>query len=199
MLVNGKFKLEPYQNTLKPDFSLDARRTLFQKNWIAVMGLKFGAEYRRIHRMGIGVYFLNTRVFDTEYEFDDNIGKVEYEFRYSSLYYERVLYFDRKWEFGLTTHFGGGRIRPFFQNPDNPNDRIELDSQEFSAIELSAYGDYNILYWLGVGVGFGYRGVFGVDQDLRKEFSSPIFVVTLQLKLFKLARSFYDESVKNEY
>ncbi len=199
ILVNGKCGLEPYQNKLKPDFSLDARRTLFKKEWIAVMGLKFGVEYRRIHRMGIGVYFLNSRVFDEDFEFDLEVGKVEYEFRYSTLYYERVIYFDRKWEFGATTHFGGGQIRAFFQNPENPNDRIELDPLQFSTIELSIYGDYNILYWLGAGVGTGYRSVFGVNSDLKKEFSSPIFVVTLQMKLFKLARSFYDESVKNEF
>lgn len=199
MLVNGPRKLEPYQNQLKPDFSVDARRTLFQKEWVAVMGLKAGVEYRRIHRMGIGVYFLNTRVFDRNFDFDLTTDKVEYEFRYSTLYYERALFFNRKWETGATLHLGGGNIRVFYQNPENSNERLVLQPVEFSTIELSTYGEYHILYWLGIGAGIGYRQILGVKGGLRKEFSSPIFVVNVQLKFAKLARSFYDENVKNEY
>lgn len=198
-LINGKFTLEPYQNKLKPDISLDARRTLFHAEWIGVMGLKFGLEYRRIHRLGIGVYFLNNRIFDRDFKFDLPVEKVEYEFRYSTLYYERVLFFNRKWEVGSTLHLGGGTIKAFYQNPDNANERIALDPLEFSTVELSAYGEYDILFWLGVGAGMGYRSVFGVSRDLRKDFSSPIFVVNVQLKLIKLARSFYDENAKYEY
>lgn len=198
-LIGGKQKLEPYQNKLKSDFSIDARRTLFQSKWVAVMGLKFGVEYRRVHRLGIGTYFLNTRVFDYNFDFDVPADQIEYEFRYATLYYERVLFFNRKWEVGATLHLGGGNIRVFYQDPANSNDRVALAPLEFSTVELSAYGQYNILYWISVGVGTGYRFVFGVDKNLRNTFSSAIFVVNLQLKLFKLARSFYDENVKYEY
>lgn len=199
MILGGSCELLPYQNKIKPDFSVDARRTLFQRRWIAVMGLKFGVEYRRVHRLGFGVYFLNTRVFDSDFDFDISAEKVEYEFRYSTLYYDRVLFFNRKWEVGATLHLGGGKVRPFFQNPDNPNDRIEIEPIDFSTVELAAYGEYNVLFWIGVGAGVGYRGVFGAGESLNKEFSAPIFVANLQLKLFKLARSFYDESAKHEF
>ena len=199
MLLNGPCNLEPYQNKLKPDLSLDARRTLFQKRWVAVMGIKAGVEYRRIHRLGIGVYFLNTRIFDREFNFDIDAEKVEYEFRYSTVYYERVLFFNRKWEVGGTLHLGGGNIKVFYQNPENSNERLQLDPVEFSTVELSAYGEYDFFYWLGVGTGVGYRQVLGGNSDLRNEFSSPIFVVNVQLKLIKLARSFYDENAKYEY
>lgn len=199
MLINGKCTLEPYQNKLRPDISVDARRTLFEKKWVAVMGLKFGVEYRHVHRLGIGVYFLNTRVFDRKFDFDLPVEKVEYEFRYSTIYYERVLYFDRKWETGATLHLGGGNIKVFYQNPDNSNERIQLDPVEFSTVELSAYGEYDILYWLGIGAGAGYRQIMGSGKNLRKDFSSPIFVINVQLKLIKLARSFYDENTKYEF
>ena len=199
MLINGPHELLAYQNKLKADFSLDARRTLFQKKWVGVMGIKAGVEYRRIHRLGIGVYFLNTRLFDRDFDFGINADKVEYEFRYSTIYYERVLFFNRKWEFGSTLHLGGGNIRVFYQNPENKNERLQLSPVEFSTIELSTYLEYDIVYWLGVGTGIGYRQIMGVNTDLRKEFSSPIFVFNIQLKLFKLAKSFFDEQIKYEY
>lgn len=199
-IIGGDCHLLDYQNKLKPDFSVDARRTLFHKNWVAVMGLKFGVEYRRVHRLGIGVYFLNTRVFDDVFKPNiPGVDELEYEFNYSTIYYDRVLFFNRKWEFGSTLHLGGGKIRAFYRNPENQNDRIEIDSQDFSTVELSVYGEYNILFWLGAGVGTGYRAVLGAGSDLNKDFSSPIFVVNLQVKMFKLARSFYDESAKHEF
>jgi hypothetical protein len=199
MLINGKCRLLPYQNSLKPDFSLDARRSLFQKNWIAIGGIKFGVEYRRVHRLGIGVYFLNTRVFDDSFELDVDAEKVEYDFNYTSVYYDRVLFFNRKWETGATLHLGGGNLDVYYQSPDNPNVRQEGPKVDFSVAEIGVYGEYSPLFWLGLGVGTGYRQVFGLESDVRNDLSSPIFVVNLQLKLIKLARSYFDESVRHEF
>lgn len=199
LVIGGECELKPYQNGLKPDFSFDARRTLFEKRWIAVGGLKFGVEYRRVHRLGIGIYFLNTRIFDDEIELELEANKIEYDFNYSTLYYDRVLYFDPKWEFGSTLHLGGGRIQTFYENELNPNERNRGPELDFSLAEVVVYGEYNILFWLGVSAGFGYRSVFGLEYDLGGDFSSPIFVANLRLNLLKLARSYFDESVKNEF
>ncbi|MGB6035173.1 MAG: hypothetical protein WBG42_02810 [Cryomorphaceae bacterium] len=198
-IIGGERELLPYQNKLKPDFSFDARRTLFQNRWVLVGGLKFGVEYRRIHRIGIGVYFLNTRIFDEDVEFILEANKIEYDFEYSTLYYDRVLYFDKRWEFGGTLHLGGGKINTFYQNELNPNERNLGPVLNFSVAELGAYGEYNVLYWLSLSAGVGYRQVFGLEYDLGGDFSSAIFVVNLRLKLIKLARSYFDESVKDEF
>ena len=158
-----------------------------------------GAEYRRIHRAGLGIYFLNTRLFDTDFDLPIEADRLEYDFRYASVFYERVLYFNRKWETGATLHLGGGKIGVDVQSRDNPNEQVHHGHIDFSTAELSAYADYNILYWLGVGAGVGYRFVAGATPDLRKDFSSPIFVAHIQLKFLKLARSYFDESVKDEF
>ncbi len=199
MLINGERELLPYQNKLKPDFSFDARRTLFQKRWVLVGGLKFGAEYKRIHRFGIGVYFLNTRIFDDEVEFLLEANKIEYDFEYTTLYYDRVLYFDKNWDLGATLHLGGGRVETFYENELNPNERNVGPELNFSVAELVAYGEYRFLYWLGLSAGAGYRQVFGLEYDLGGDFSSVIFVVNLRLNLIKLATSYFDESVKDEF
>jgi len=39
----------------------------------------------------------------------------------------------------------------------------------------------------------------GATRDLRNDFSSPIFVAHVQLKFLKLARSYFNESVKDEF
>ncbi|HKK39006.1 MAG TPA: hypothetical protein VJ949_06290 [Cryomorphaceae bacterium] len=198
-ILGGERELLPYQNKLKPDFSFDARRTLFQNRWVLVGGLKFGVQYKRIHRVGIGVYFLNTRIFDDDVEFILEANKIEYDFGYSTLYYDRVLYFDKKWEVGSMLHLGGGKIKTYYENEFNPNERNTGPELNFSVAEFVAYGEYNLLYWLGLSAGLGYRQVFGLKYDLGGDFSSAIFVINLRLNLIKLARSYFDESVKNEF
>jgi hypothetical protein len=198
-IIGGQKKLLPYQNKLKPDFSFDARRTLFENRWIVVGGLKFGVEYKRIHRVGIGTYFLNSRIFDEDIEIILEANKIEYDFEYSTVYYDRVLFFNKKWEVGTTLHLGGGKIRTFYQSELNPNERNRGPVLDFSVGEIVSYAEYNLFYWLGLSAGVGYRGVFGLDYGLGDDFSSAIFVVNLRLNLIKLVRSYFDESVKDEF
>lgn len=197
-LINGMRQLEPYQNKLKPDIGLDSRRTFLQQQWIIVGGVKLGAEYRRIHRMGIGFYFFNNRLFSRDFNFPIAADLVEYDFGYSALYYERVMYFDRKWEFAASLQAGGGKVGVWY-NPGGLNERVLHTELPFSTAELALYGSYNILYWLGVGAGLGYRGVAGLGSDLRESFNGPVVVFNVQLKLTKLARSFFDSEAKYEY
>lgn len=197
--INGTVVLLPYQNRLRADFSFDARRTVFQNRWIAVGGLRAGAIYRRIHRVGLGLYFLNTRVFDTDFPFDVPATEVEYEFGYATLYYERVLFFNRKWEAGANVHLGGGQVRVFYSDPANPNERIEIDPVPFSVAEFAVYGEYYPIFWLGFGAGMGMRTVFGADSNVQRAFTAPIVVLNVQLKIVKLARSFFNKDVRYEY
>ncbi len=197
-LINGMRQLEPYQNKLKPDIGLDSRRTFLQRQWIIVGGVKLGAEYRRIHRLGIGFYFFNNRLFSRDFNFPIAADLVEYDFGYSALYYERVIYFDRKWEFAASLQAGGGKVGVWY-NPGGLNERVLHTELPFSTAELAVYGSYNILYWLGLGAGVGYRGVAGLGGELAESFNGPVVVFNVQLKLTKLARSFFDPEAKHEY
>lgn len=198
MLVNGTRKLQPYQNKLKFDFGFDARRTFLQRKWIDVGGLRVGAQYRRVHRLGIGFYFLNTRLFSRDFDFPIDEDLVEYEFGYTALYYERTLYFDRKWEISAGLQVGGGNVSVMY-NPGGRNDRVKYTDIPFSTAEISLYGEYHFLYWLGAGAGVGYRGVTDLGAGVSESFSGPIVLFKIQVKLFKLARGFFDPEVKYEH
>lgn len=198
-LINGPRTLEPYQNTLKPDFGFDARRTFLQSQWIGVAGLRAGVEYRRVHRMGLAFYFIDRRIFSRDFGWDLDTDLVEYGFGYNALYYERVLFFNRKWEFAAHAQIGGGNVEVFY-NPGGGNDRVRHTRVPFSTGELALYGDYNLLYWLSFGIGFGYRGVTSLGSEINESFSGPVFVANIQVKIFKLVRSLtYDPSAKDEY
>ncbi len=197
-LIAGKRVLFPYQNKLKPDIRLDAKRTLFQQNWIAIGGLRLGVQYRRVHKLGLGFYFLNTRIFVSDFEYNINTDVVEYDFKYNSIYYDRTLFFNKHWDLGASLNLGGGDITARYQ-PEGTNYYENLDEIPFSVTELSAIGSYNILHWLGIGGSFGYRRIWARSPSVDKSFSSPIFAISLQLRVTKLVRSFFDESVKDEY
>ena len=197
-LISGERVLFPYQNKLKPDLRLDARRTLFQQNWIAIGGLRLGVQYRRIHKLGLGFYFLNTRIFVSEFEYDIDTDVVEYDFKYNAIYYDRTLFFNKRWDVGASLNLGGGDITARYQ-PEGTNYYVKVDEIPFSVTELSLFGTYNILHWLGIGSSFGYRRIWARTPSVDKSFSSPIFAVSLQLRVTKLVRAFFDESVKDEY
>lgn len=199
-LVNGERQLEPYQNKLKPDLRFDARRTLFQQNWVAIGGLRLGVQYRRIHRIGFGFYLLNNRIFEANdiYEQIPQGIPLEYDFSYNTLFYERALYFDKRWEVGANVHLGGGDVGVRYQPPGTTFFE-QIDKVPFSLTEGSVYGNFNILYWLGIGAGLGYRRVWARIPRTDNSFSSPIFAATVQIRFVKLARSFFDESVKDEF
>lgn len=197
-LVTGMTKLQPYQNKLKFDLGLDARRTFLRSQWVAVGGIRTGLQYRKIHRVGIGFYFLNTRLFSRDHGFPVQEELVEYDFGYTALYYERALFFNRKWRISSSLQMGGGNVGVYY-NPDGGNNRVKYTDLPFSTAELAVYCDYSILYWLGIGGGVGYRAVSNLGPEVNESFNGPIVVFNIQVKLFKLARSIFDPEVKNEY
>lgn len=198
MLINGKRTLEGYQNKLKFDLGLDARPTILDGERVTVGGLRIGAQYRRVHRFGVGFYFLNSRIFSRDFGFPIEEELVEYDFGYTALYYERVLYFDRKWEFTTGIWLGGGNVSVMY-NLAGLNDRVKYTDLPFSAVEMSMYGEYYFLHWLGLGAGLGYRHVSDLGPEVRDSFSGPVLVVKVQANLFKLVRGIFDPKVKDEH
>ncbi len=197
-LINGQRELLLYQNKLKPDFRLDARRSLFLNNWIAVGGIRIGVQYRRVHKLGLGFYFLNTRIFEQNFDYEIDAELLEYDFKYNTIYYDRTLYFDKRWDLGASANVGGGNILARYQ-PDGTNYYVRVDEIPFSVTELSVFGTYNIFHWLGLGTNFGYRRIWARTPRVDKSFSSPIFAVSLQIRFTRLVRSIFNESIKDEY
>lgn len=206
-IITGKHALGPAYRKYKLDFALDARQTLIGTQRAGIGGLRIGLEYRRVHRLGIGLYGirdgilngLNGGVVLTSLpQLDSTITWAKLTMSYHSLYYERVMYFSRKLEWSLTAHYGLGKITGSYVRSGVAN-LESLPAQRLQVLEFSSLGYYNLTYWCSVGVGVGYRYVPLASEEIRDVYESPIGLMRVRIKLGKLVRSIWDKDTKNLY
>lgn len=198
-IVTGKRGLGPLFSKYKFDFVLDARRTFISNVPAQLLGVRMGLEYRRVHRFGIGIYALGSDVHvssfkDLDIPFDEAVVRLNY----ATLFYERVLYFHRKWEWSTALHVGmvetSGSYRMFNQDKWQP-----LPDRQVRILEFSTTGYYNLTWWCNLGLGVGYRQVSGLQQELRRVYSSPVAIARVRIRLGKLVQSIWDRDKKYEY
>jgi len=198
-IVTGMHPLGPGYKRLKLDFSLDARQTLIGAERARLGGLRVGLEYRRVHRVGIGLYGLGEGVeLNSLPQIDSSITWAKVSLRYQSLFYERVLYFSRKLEWSLTAHYGLGLVKGSYTRLGSSIEEV-LPEQRLRVLELSSVGYYNFTYWLSAGAGVGYRYMYGLSDEIQDVYESPIGLIRVRIKLGKLVKSIWDKDTKNLY
>lgn len=182
-------------------FSFDSRRSFFLGQGGKIAGLRIGMGINHMHRFGIGSYGLNRDIIipdvpltvpvDSGADYLDTLD-VHFNFGYASLFYERVLLRNRKWELAVPFHFGGGRIRASFT--DSAGVVHQPIDKRVSLWEVSVTGQYNILSWFAVGTGVGYRGML-VNEDLvRRSWRGPIYIVKAKVMIFELYRALFKKN-----
>jgi len=198
-LVDGRKELSHPFKKWKPEFQFDGRRTLLSGENVQVGAFRFGAEFKRIHRFGVGIYNWSSPISTAGVDFPvENVAESNYKFGYAALYYERVMYFSRKWEAVLTGHFGSGTIERSYRL-ESETDFQRLDDIKIYPLELSTSGFYHLTWWLSVGGGFGYRFMRKAPEELRESFSAPIYLVKAKIRIGRLVKSIYKPEVKDEY
>lgn len=197
-IVTGQKTLNHHFRKWKLDLVLDARTTFVGTSSGRLGGLRVGMEYRRIHRFGVGLYNLNKGVqVQSLEEFDTRVSSGTMFLSYTSLFYERVLYFHPKWEVSATVHFGSGKV-----NADlliDGNTETVPWEKSVKPLEFSASGYYNITYWLSVGGGVGYRFMRRTPEEVREIYNGPVIIAKVKLKFMKLIRSAWNHEVRYEY
>lgn len=198
-IVTGHRGLGPLFSKWKFDFVLDARRTFVSDMPARLFGIRMEAEYRRVHRFGIGIYDLGSGVRVSSFqEFDIPIEEAIVRLNYISVFYERVLYFHRKWEWNAAFHLGTGQITGKYL-PKDQSGWIELAPRNARIMELSTTGYYNLTWWCNLGVGVGYRVVSGLQHEVKGVYSAPVAIARVRIRLGKLVTSIWDRDKKYEY
>ena len=127
-----------------------------------------------------------------------NIDQADMRLSYSSLFYERVLFFNRRFEWSATAHVGRGRIRGSYHIVGT-NTMIDFDPIRVYPIEFSSTGYYNLTYWMSFGVGLGYRSFTTTPNEFISPFKGPIAVARLRIKVLKLIRSIWNRDLRIQY
>jgi hypothetical protein len=198
-IVNGMKPLDEKFKKWKFDFVLDARKTLLSNTSASLLGLRFGAEYRRVHRFGLGLYGLSNDVYvNSLFEVDTTVAEGLLNLSYASLFYERVMFFNPKWEWLLTGHLGVGSVKGSYRYAGE-KDWISYEKNDVRPLEFSTMLYYHITWWCSAGVGLGYRFMLNTPEEIRPIYTAPVGIARLRIKLGRLTRSIWDKDVKYQY
>ncbi len=198
-IVTGKKELGNLFQKQKLDFVLDARQTLISTTTARLGGLRLGIEYRRVHRFGIGVYGLSKGVhLNSLIDLDPKITEAVLNLSYASIFYERVLFFNRKWEWSATVHLGKGQITGDYRTSADSLWR-SFPTRDVKPFELSTTGYYHLTWWCSIGTGIGYRFMRDTPDEVRHIYNAPVAIARVRIKLGRLVKSIWDENAKKEY
>jgi hypothetical protein len=197
-ILGGDKVLDDHFRKWKLDLVLDARNTLVGQTSARLGGIRVGLEYRRVHRFGIGFYSLGDGVeVESLDDFDSRVTSGNVSLGYSSIFYERVIYFSPKWEVSAAAHSGIGTVSGVV--------RLEGESSEYTwkktvrPVELSSSGYYNFTYWLSAGGGLGYRIIRNTPEEIRDVYNGPVLIAKVKIRFGKLVRSIWNKEVRYEY
>lgn len=196
--IAGRKALDSKYRKWKTDINFDARTTLLSATTARLGGLRIGLEFRRVHRFGIGFYNVGNAVpVNRISEISPSIDRGDLALGYTSLYYERVLFFHRKWEWSSVVHLGVGNVTGSYYY-ENTNDGGSFD-RKVSVAEFSSTLYFNLTYFMSVGAGMGYRGVrsdLSVAEDI---FSAPVGIFRIKIRLFKMVGGLFNKDIRQRY
>lgn len=171
----------------------DAKRSFYAGYPVKFNGLRIGAEYKGVHRFGIGVYGLKKNVVFTEIDVNQpgatDTSVVKFHVSYSSLFYERVFYKTPKWEVALPFYLSGGTVEGIYQ--DSTGLFHEFANKPFSAFSGGAQVKYYIWPWLAPKVSVGYRITFNTDPEIKQAFNSPYYALGISISIFELYKTIF--------
>jgi hypothetical protein len=181
------------------DVAFDGRNSFSEGESVRVAGLRIGVEYMRVNRFGFGIYDLSAPVRKATYtNADTSFAPASLTLRYNSIYYERVLYFDREWEVSATGHLGAGQI--IVNKPDELTGVFRYyETLDVTPLELSASGYYHLTWWLSAGLGLGYRMMLNTPREIMPLYNSTVYLVKVKVRTGKALRMLWDKNARNEY
>ena len=170
----------------------DSRRTFVDRNSVNVFGLRVGLHKKKI---GFGVGYYSSRsfgVFDRSITKDYTDNKLsppesfpaEFDFDYFSIFGDYILLKKNKWQVTANTQLGIGRVNIDLLDGNNTRNIIERKS----LVEHSVKVNYQVLRWLRLDGGIGYRYLVRAEEQIKDAFNAPIYIVGVNVNVKELFR-----------
>ncbi len=149
-----------------------------------VSGIRAGLDFNEKVRIGAGYSWLYSDIVDKI-----NVGKndVSYQtngqlkFNYVHTSFEYEVYSDYPWHISVPLVVGAGGAHYEYMDRFS-RERTKTANFPVVLFEPSVNAQYNIIDWVGISGGLGYRVALNASKELKKNFNSPIYVI--QLKFF---------------
>lgn len=179
-------KKEKKKNKVKFLFVLDARRSFVLDKKTKFNGFKLGVSIKERHRLGLGVYGMQNPIrlpglqIDKQ-EYPDASDTLLFNFNYTSIFYQPVLFVNKRWEISTPHQLGIGKIRLYYRDTTDTKDVLFLEGA-VPMFTVSSVFQFKIFRWIGLGLGVGYRMAISSDDDVKNAVNAPFY--NFQLKVF---------------
>ncbi|MBL7940856.1 MAG: hypothetical protein JNL43_15955 [Flavobacteriales bacterium] len=143
--------------------NFDARRTYVNNASVRFNGIRFGAQ-RGKDIVALGFYGLGDPYVQPAVDLGE-LGVREFytRFNYTGLSYERLLIDVRRWQVGIPLSVGLGNYKTSYL--DSTGAEVAYGVNELVPIEATLHADYNLFWFVFIGVGGGYRYVLAADPE----------------------------------
>ena len=156
-------------------FSIDYRNSFITSSDAHVIGFRGGAEVNKKFRVGGGYHFLNSEIIK-KISIDGADINTEVRLRYGSVSAEYVLFTATSWQVTAPVIFGFG------ESAFIPPVTFGIRAKHFTLfLEPALTFQYNIIPFIGIGTGIGYRFMPVGDSSLRPTFATPLYDVRIKI------------------
>lgn len=168
---------------------LDSKYSFVSNQLVTMRGVKAGLNFDSRVKIGVGYSWMKN-----DFNFDNPTNLVNnenYDLRYSyvSTFFDYNFYNEKKWSFLVNTDLAVVKLG--YKN-------LETSSFDYysygGVIEPSLIGEYDLIKYIVIGSGLGYRFVFRESNNIPEQFSAPIFILRLKVDFLKI----YKDEVQNK-
>lgn len=160
---------------------LDTRNSFVGTRAVRVRGVKLGANYNDVSKVGIGYHWIQPKfdkniALDTENGTEVVVAKLRLE--YLAPFYEYTFYKRKKLEVSIPVQMGIGRSYYRYKRNDRKHN---LFNKPVILYEPAMAVLYKPIPWAGIGFGVGYRLMLLGNKEIDENFTSPIYVLKFNL------------------
>jgi hypothetical protein len=171
-------------------FSMDYRNGFIRSDEAHVVGFRGGVEIGQKYRLGVGYHYLSSEVIRTIPVNTENTTintNARVHLRYGSISGEYILFTSELWQISAPLILGAGAS--FYEPPSNKYS--ETKGKFTFVVEPAVTIQYNIIPFIGIGTGIGYRFMPIGDSNLRPVFATPVYDVRLKLLLNEVSEALF--------
>lgn len=167
--------------------NFDARRTWVNDASVRFNGLRLGVQRGR-DLIAIGLYGLGDPYVQPAVDLGA-LGQRQFytRFSYTGLTYERLLIDSKRWQAGIPLSVGLGNYRTSYRDTSNGAE-IAYGVNELVPLEAYLHADYNVVWFIFVGAGVGYRYVLADDPYATRILSDYTYYFKVGLRFGEVVK-----------
>ena len=193
--IGESFKKKP-----KFFFNFTQYNSFINKETANVSGIRAGLEFNEKVRLAAGYSWLYSDIVDkievtrNDVSYTTN-GQLKFNYFHTSFDYE--FYSDYPWHISVPLVVGAGGAH--YEYIDRvTGERTTTANFPVVLFEPSINAQYNIIDWVGISGGLGYRVALNSSKEFKKNFNSPIYVIQLKFFFNELYKEIFPNGLKRK-